>query len=61
MHSWALAVVARSPAGWGRNSTNNVPRLKPEVARMLQGELGPSLALQEPASNSGVYCVAADE
>lgn len=44
--------------GWGRNSANNVPRLKPEVGRMLQQELGPPLAVEEPPSNTGVYCVA---
>lgn len=48
-------------AGWGRNSANNVPRLKPEVLRLLQQELGPALALSEPPGNTGVYWVAAPE
>ncbi|EFN56272.1 hypothetical protein CHLNCDRAFT_51958 [Chlorella variabilis] len=47
----------RIVTGWGRNSANNVPRLKPEVGRMLQQEMGPALALLEPASNLGVYHV----
>ena len=48
--------------GWGRNSRGNVPRLKPQVAALLQGELGPQpLAISEPAFNSGIYCVAAVE
>lgn len=47
--------------GWGRNSANNVPRLKPEVGRMLQQELGPPLAVTEPPSNTGVYCVSSED
>lgn len=55
------SVLALPPAGWGRNSANNVPRLKPEVGRMLQQELGPPLAVTEPPSNTGVYCVSSEE
>ncbi|PSC70893.1 hypothetical protein C2E20_5639 [Micractinium conductrix] len=47
--------------GWGRNSANNVPRLKPEVEHMLTHEMGPPLALQEPPSNSGLYNVTAGD
>ncbi|KAI3426473.1 hypothetical protein D9Q98_008840 [Chlorella vulgaris] len=47
----------RIVTGWGRNSPDNVPRLKPEVARCLQQELGPPLAVHEPPNNLGVYHV----
>ena len=62
--AWLRAKPALPPpaaAGWGRNSANNVPRLKPEVEHMLTHEMGPPLALQEPPSNSGLYNVTAGE
>eukprot|EP00887_Chlorella_sp_A99_P007440 scaffold2.g7440.t1 len=47
--------------GWGRNSSNNVARLRPEVARLLEGgSLGAPLALETPPNNAGVFVVPSD-
>ena len=53
---------ARPPAaGWGRNSPSRVPRLKPEVARLLQEDLGPPLGATEPSYNSGAFMLPAQK
>lgn len=46
--------------GWGRNSENHVPRLKPQVSSMLAHDLGAPLAFSEPRHNAGVLEIDAD-
>jgi hypothetical protein len=73
VHSTAFAALRQSTAelcqvtaatcraGWGRHSANNVPRLRPMVARMLGEELGAPLALQPHPSTAGAFFVDADK